>query len=176
MKRALFIQGIAIAMMLSAQTAVAQTSKETVAKKNANGSWTFIKPAGEDVELEVEYFTQEELNEAAGKAISLRSSYTVLGYKPTFNARARALDGGKLSYQWYINDKDSNKDGVPLDGETNSRYTPPSVVGPGTYYYCVVTNDNGVGVGTKTGKVIDPNTSANTPAKKTTRPRSRRRR
>lgn len=127
-------------------------------KKNADGTWTFVR-TDQDVELEIEYYTPEELSEQASKAIALRTA--ILRNKKTnertLSANARARDGGKLSYQWYSNTKRSNTDGTPIENATKPRYNIPTEnveIEDSTYYYCIVTNDNGVAIGSRTGRVL----------------------
>ncbi len=55
------------------------------------------------------------------------------------NVVASVKDGGKLTYQWYSNSTDSNKNGTSISGATGDSYTPKLTEGT-TYYYCVVTN------------------------------------
>jgi formylglycine-generating enzyme required for sulfatase activity len=51
-------------------------------------------------------------------------------------------DGGTLSYQWYINNRDDDEfGGEAIAGATQASYTPPLIKEPLTaWYYCVVTN------------------------------------
>jgi formylglycine-generating enzyme required for sulfatase activity len=61
---------------------------------------------------------------------------------------AEISDNGTLSYQWYSNTEDSNQGGSPIDGETETSYTPTAVNAGAYYYYVIVTNtiaDNGDG-------------------------------
>jgi len=53
---------------------------------------------------------------------------------------ATVSNGGKLSYQWYSNDTDSNTEGEIIQGATGADYTPPTDRSGVTYYYVVVTN------------------------------------
>jgi len=55
---------------------------------------------------------------------------------------ASVSDGGTLSYQWYVNEEDSNHGGTKIDGATGDSYTVPTEQ-PGTFYYYVeITNTN----------------------------------
>ena len=126
-------------------------------KKNADGTWTFVR-TDQDVELEIEYYTPEELSKQASKAISLRTAIT---RNKRTNVRslvayASTADGGTLSYQWYSNTSSSNTDGTPIEGATTARYALPTENNEveDLYYYCVVTNDNGVAIGSRTGRVL----------------------
>jgi hypothetical protein len=55
--------------------------------------------------------------------------------------------GTTYSYQWYSNVANSTTGGILLTGETNSTFTPPSVIAGTLYYYCVITQANGSGCG-----------------------------
>jgi len=89
---------------------------------------------------------------------------------------ATVSNGGKLSYQWYSNDTNSNDDGEIIQGATGTEYTPPTDRKGVTYYYVVVTNtiSNGsehkvtanavsrtAGIGVDTNLIIDPNNNNN---------------
>lgn len=144
-------------LMVAGMTEV-RADDDIPVKKNADGTWTFVR-SNQDVELEIEYYTPEELSEQASKAISLRTA--ILRNKRTnertLSANAKARDGGKLSYQWYSNTKRSNTDGTPIENATKARYTLPTVneeIEDSTYYYCIVTNDNGLTTGSRIGRVL----------------------
>jgi uncharacterized repeat protein (TIGR02543 family) len=53
---------------------------------------------------------------------------------------ASAIDGGTVSYQWYLNTVDSNYGGTPITGETDPEFTPPTDTPGVYYYYAVITN------------------------------------
>lgn len=59
---------------------------------------------------------------------------------------ASVSDGGKLTYQWYRNNVDSNGGGTEIEGAVDSTFTPPTTEPGTTYYYVVVTNTVGNGV------------------------------
>lgn len=50
-------------------------------------------------------------------------------------------DGGRLTYQWYVS-PDETSAGTPIDGATQSTFTPPTDEAGIFYYYCVATNTN----------------------------------
>ena len=54
---------------------------------------------------------------------------------------------GTYSYQWYSNATNNNVSGIPVSGETNSTFTPPTS-SLGTIYYYVVVNQTGAGCST----------------------------
>lgn len=56
-------------------------------------------------------------------------------------ANASVNDGGTLSYQWYINNVNSNENGQPINNATGDTYVPDLDV-PGTYYYYVIVTNN----------------------------------
>lgn len=51
-----------------------------------------------------------------------------------------ASASGEISYQWYSNEKNSTEDAVPLDGQTNNTFTPPTDVEGDMYYFCKAVN------------------------------------
>ena len=54
---------------------------------------------------------------------------------------AQKEDGGKLTYQWYVNDKDSIDGSTAVEKGTSSLLSLGTASEKGTkYYYCVVTN------------------------------------
>ncbi|MCL2883766.1 MAG: S8 family serine peptidase, partial [Coriobacteriia bacterium] len=53
---------------------------------------------------------------------------------------ASTSDGGKLTYQWYSNSKNSTAGATAIKGATAASYLPPTTKAGATYYYCVVTN------------------------------------
>jgi len=79
--------------------------------------------------------------------------YNVGALAAALTVAASVSDGGTLSYQWYSNTDNSNKNGMILSDEIDARYT-PSTTNEGTvYYYVVVTN-------TLNGKTASVNSAA----------------
>ncbi|UWP58047.1 hypothetical protein [Ruminococcus gauvreauii] len=70
------------------------------------------------------------------------ASYITDAAAKALQVKAESLDGGKLSYQWYSNTKNSTKDGTAIKDATESTYTPSTKKNGTVYYYCVVTNTN----------------------------------
>ena len=70
------------------------------------------------------------------------ASYFTDAAAKALQVKAESLDGGKLSYQWYSNTKNSTKDGTAVKDATESTYTPSTKKNGTVYYYCVVTNTN----------------------------------
>jgi hypothetical protein len=68
-------------------------------------------------------------------------------------------DGGTLSYQWYVNETASNSGGTPVGGDSAS-YTPSTAAESTLYYYCVVSNNPGVGSSAKTKTSIATSAAA----------------
>ncbi len=60
-------------------------------------------------------------------------------------------DGGVLTYQWYVS-LDETSAGRPIDGATQSRFTPPTDEAGTFYYYCVATNTNEYASNSKTAQ------------------------
>jgi len=53
---------------------------------------------------------------------------------------------GTPRYQWYVNSKDSNTDGMPISGANSPMYTPDNSSANWGYYYVVVTDQSGKSV------------------------------
>jgi len=76
------------------------------------------------------------------------------GEAVTLTVQAFVIDGGVLSYQWYSNTTSDFSSGTPIDGATNTSYTPPTDRLGTTYYYVIVTNTNETAQGEKSAQVI----------------------
>ena len=68
MKKHIIICVLAIASLTAVLTAKADD--DITAKKNDDGTWTFVKPAGVDLRMKVVYFTKEELDSIAAPAVN----------------------------------------------------------------------------------------------------------
>ena len=66
---------------------------------------------------------------------------------------AEVTDGGALTWQWYSNTTNKTNNGIPIAGETNKEYTPPTDAMGTMYYYAVVTNTNNAVDGAQTATV-----------------------
>ncbi len=67
---------------------------------------------------------------------------------------AASVTKGDLTYQWYVNDTDSNVGGATVAGATTANHSFTATQVGTRYYYCVVTNtDNSVG-GVKTAATV----------------------
>lgn len=143
-----------IIMLALPSIAVFAEDDEIKLTKLGNGTWIFTKPVGKDVKIDVEYYTQAELDEAASKAIRLSSRSITIEKGYVLSAKCSATDGGTISYQWYKNSTESNEGGTMIDGATKSRHMLSVEEFDSAFYYCVVTNDNGIAVGKKTGRVL----------------------
>lgn len=73
-------------------------------------------------------------------------TYGKNGTAEPLTVEASVSDGGKLTYQWYRNNVDSNGGGTEIEGAVDSTFTPPTTEPGTTYYYVVVTNTVGNGV------------------------------
>lgn len=71
MKKYLIIIGLIITASLTVLTAKADD--DITATRNQDGSWTFIKPVGSDVKLQVVYYTKEELDSIAAQTAAQTS-------------------------------------------------------------------------------------------------------
>ena len=66
----------------------------------------------------------------------------------TVSVDASAIDGGTLSYQWYVNSIASTDGGLAVIGAVSSSYAVPTNEAGEHYYYCYVTNtNNGISTG-----------------------------
>ncbi len=72
----------------------------------------------------------------AGMALTVGSSLTLDG-------TATSPDGGEITYQWYVNNVDSNGGGTPIEGATGATYTPDTSEVGIKFYYVVVSNNHG---------------------------------
>jgi uncharacterized repeat protein (TIGR02543 family) len=83
----------------------------------------------------------------------LGGSY-LLGTTPSaLSVVAAVSDEGELSCQWHKSDSQSNTGGIPLEGETNSSFTPPADMVGTFYYYAVITNNNRSAPGEKVSSI-----------------------
>ena len=75
-------------------------------------------------------------------------NYNTVTYKQyttpkPFKVIASVKDGGKLTYQWYQSNDSMARNGRKLEGETSSKFIPPTdKPTKGLYYYCEITNTN----------------------------------
>ncbi len=72
-------------------------------------------------------------------------SYTVIsqGTAYYFDGTAVSPDGGELTYQWYVNNINSNSGGSVIEGATDALYAPDSSETGTKYYFVVVSNNHG---------------------------------
>lgn len=70
------------------------------------------------------------------------TSYNAGEKAKALTVAASVTDGGKLSYQWYKNTKNSTTGATAIKGAVSSSYTPVTTTAETSYYYCVVTNTN----------------------------------
>ena len=76
MRKHLILFGICFSTLLMGLIARADDDVIT-ANRNADGTWTFVKPSGMDLKLEVVYFTKEELDSIASQRVNLNSESTL---------------------------------------------------------------------------------------------------
>ncbi len=62
----------------------------------------------------------------------------------TFNPISITASGSNIGYQWYSNTMNSNSGGTLIAGATNSSFIPPGNIAGTKYYYCIVSNTNGI--------------------------------
>jgi hypothetical protein len=53
--------------------------------------------------------------------------------------------GNVYNYHWYSSMVNNTSSGTQIAGATNSTFTPPTVTAGTTYYYCVISQTNGIG-------------------------------
>ena len=93
------------------------------------GVYVFVK-AGEAATPE---FTKQPIS----------ATYTINDGIVNLSISAKKADGGKLTYQWYVNDTESTENGTAITNETSTYLNLGKATEVGTkYYYCVVTNTN----------------------------------
>ena len=68
--------------------------------------------------------------------ISLGSAFDI-------SCPAKSTDGGTITYQWYVNNVDSNGGGTPIEGATDSFVTAKPDETGSTFYYVVAANNHG---------------------------------
>lgn len=83
-------------------------------------------------------------------------TYSLNGEADPITVEASVEDGGTLTYQWYVNNVDSNGGGTALDGAGKASYTPSTKEAGTLYYYVVITNtvDNAIQLTTSSTKSV----------------------
>lgn len=71
MRKNFLLYGLTITILLFAALTV-QADDDVTTRRNDDGSWTVVKPAGMDLKIEVVYYTKKELD-----------SIAALNYKPS---------------------------------------------------------------------------------------------
>ncbi len=91
--------------------------------------------------------------EAPVITVQPQDKFVVSGSSFSFGVAA-SVTKGDLTYQWYVNDTDSNVGGATVAGATTANHSFTATQVGTRYYYCVVTNtDNSVG-GVKTAATV----------------------
>lgn len=62
------------------------------------------------------------------------------GNAETLDATVSYDDGGSATYQWYVNDVESNEDGIAIENAIQPTFTPSTEKAETKYYYCEVTH------------------------------------
>ena len=88
--------------------------------------------------------------------VSPASANTYVGGSPvTLTATvSERVTGFTYSYQWYRNTSSSTEGGTVISNATSATYSPNITTAGTTYYYCVVTVENGSGTASATTAVI----------------------
>lgn len=80
MRKNFLLYGLTITILLFAALTV-QADDDVTTRRNDDGSWTVVKPAGMDLKIEVVYYTKKELD-----------SIAALNYKPALIEDLKADD------------------------------------------------------------------------------------
>lgn len=86
------------------------------------------------------------------KNLSASAVYSQNSVNPPLDVYATVTDGGTVSYQWYYMPDGLNGNGVPINQQTGSSYTVPTVNAGVFYYYVVAKNTNNALSGLKTAE------------------------
>ena len=110
--------------------------------------------SSEMADVEVRYadktIAEPQFNNPFGFTIPL-----ALGTSYTMDGTCISSDGGVITYQWYVNNINSNSGGTVIDGATESRYTTNTTeVGP-QYFYVVASNNHGNRYNTATSDTVE---------------------
>ena len=79
MRKNFLLYGLTITILLFAALPV-QADDDVTTRRNDDGSWTVVKPAGMDLKIEVVYYTKKELD-----------SIAALNYKPALIEDLKAV-------------------------------------------------------------------------------------
>ncbi len=81
------------------------------------------------------------------------TTYVVQGSPHTITSEAKVSDGGQVTYQWYINNVNSNSGGTPIDGAQRESYSVDTSQTGTEYYYVVAVNHGSAGIRMTTSNV-----------------------
>lgn len=134
---------IAAAMALSSCSLVDSITDVdiTSAESSANTSSVEVKEANADIAAPV-------FNAALASSIT-----TVTDSPVVLDGTAVSADGGTITYQWYVNNVNSNGGGTPIEGATEATYTVTSSELGIKFYYVVASNEHGNEYNKATGNV-----------------------
>ncbi len=77
-----------------------------------------------------------------------------VGDPVTLSVDAVSLDGGELTYQWYVNNFPSTLGATELSGAVQTSYSPSTAVSGANYYFVVITNTNNDLSGVKSAQIV----------------------
>ena len=118
-------------------------------KGNTYESWATTGETYTDTEKNATYdvngvYVFTKVNDASVPEITTQprdATYMVGDSIAALNVYAKTADGGKTSYQWYVNDKDSVEGGTAIEKGTRITLNLGKAEEVGVkYYYCVITN------------------------------------
>ncbi len=84
---------------------------------------------------------------------ALSSITTATDCAVTLDGTATVSDGGTITYQWYVNNVESNGGGTAIEGATEATYTVPTQETGIKFYYVVASNNMGDSLNMSTGNV-----------------------
>jgi large repetitive protein len=91
--------------------------------------------------------TSAEVNVVADPIVTNQpiASQTLCQNSPAYSLKVQVSGGiGEYAYQWYKNSTNNTTTGSIVDGATEATYLPATTTVGTVYYYCVVTQPNGV--------------------------------
>lgn len=97
MRKNFLLYGLTITILLFAALTV-QADDDVTTRRNDDGSWTVVKPAGMDLKIEVVYYTKKELD-----------SIAALNYKPALIEDLKAVTDADEDEDDKVDKKKSTK-------------------------------------------------------------------
>ena len=146
--------------ILTATDAVPDYTDQTITPKRAGytfGQWKEVTVNQGSHDVKNVYTDADSWSLASPTVtVSPASANTYVNGSPvTLTATvSERVDGFSYSYQWYSNISNSSTGGTKISNATNNTYSPDITTADTTYYYCVVTVNNGSGTASATTVVV----------------------